>query len=260
MPVKVFDQEAFHEVDRQVRGMAFDIHNTFGRYLDESIYQLELARRLRVAGRDVVTEFRMTACMDGFFKNYFADLLIDAGVIVETKTVRTMTSYHRGQTLNYLYMCGLRHATQLNFRPQRVEHEFVSTGITFAERQNFEVHAETWTPCSEQCESLRKQFLRCLSEWGAFLDPNLYRDALVHYFGGLSSVERNVPVTSEGVLLGTQKMRMINDRIAFTVTASTHRPDTVFDHQRRFLQHTPLKALHWFNLNRHNIEIRTITQ
>jgi len=30
------------------------------------------------------------------------------------------------------------------------------------------------------------------------------------------------------------------------------------DHQRRFLKHTPLRALHWVNFNRHQIEFTTL--
>ncbi len=97
-----------------------------------------------------------------------------------------------------------------------------------------------------------------LTEWGAFLEPCLYRDALVHILGGIERVEREIPVTSGGVVIGTQKMHLLADDIAFTVTASTRRPDAVREHQRRFLRHTSLQAIHWVNLNHHHIELRTI--
>ncbi len=259
-PIKVIDREEFHRVDRLVTGMAFDIHNQFGRYLDESLYQRELARRLRVVGHDVILEYEMTAQLDNFSKHYFADLLIDSSVIVETKTVSTLTNAHRGQTLNYMYMCDLRHATLLNFRSQRVEHEFVSTGITPSDRYRYQIHDDAWSPRSAECSTLKDLFLRCVSEWGVFLDPSLYQDALVHFLGGKSVVERSVPVVSEGFVLGTQTMRMLNDNVAFSVTTSVHHPEVIYEHQRRFISHTSLKALHWFNLNHHRIEVRTITQ
>ena len=259
-PIKVFDQEAFHQVDKVVTGFAFDIHNEFGRYMDEGLYQAELARRLREAGHDVAVEFQMTASLDDFSKDYFADLLIDCGVIVETKTASQLNGSHKGQTLNYLYLCELHHGTMLNFRPLRVEHKFVSTGLTHVDRQQYEVQADGWIACSPECERLKRLVLDCLSEWGAFLDPNLYRDALVHFFGGKVIVERNVSVISAGAKIGTQIMRLINADVAFSVTASTHSPDSVFAHQRRFLKHTTLNALHWLNLNHHHIDLRTITQ
>jgi hypothetical protein len=50
------DQERFHAVDRVVMRHAFDIHNTLGRFLDEQVYQAELAERCRAAGMDVHRE------------------------------------------------------------------------------------------------------------------------------------------------------------------------------------------------------------
>lgn len=115
MPIQVVDREEFHRIDRQVTGFAFDIHNEFGRYLHESLYQQELGRRLQEAGYHVVLEYEMTVRLGDFSKLYFADLLVNSGVIVETKAVNTLTNLHQGQTLNYLYMCDLHHATLLIF-------------------------------------------------------------------------------------------------------------------------------------------------
>jgi hypothetical protein len=55
-------------------------------------------------------------------------------------------------------------------------------------------------------------------------------------------------------------MHLLGDDVAFSVTASTHRPGVVLEHQRRFLLHTPLRALQWVNLNHERIEFRTITK
>ncbi len=259
MPIQVVDREEFHRIDRQVTGFAFDIHNEFCRYVHESLYQQELGRRLQEAGYHVVLEYEMTVRLGDFSKLYFADLLVNSGVIVETKAVNTLTNLHQGQTLNYLYMCDLHHATLLNFRSQRVEHEFVSTAISRNDRLRYQMDATKWAPYSEECEPLKQHLLRCLAEWGAFLDPHLYRDALLHFFGGKQVAERTVPVVFQGTIVGTQRVRMINDRVAFAVTASVHRPESVLEHQKRFLKHTSLHALHWINFNRHFIEVRTIT-
>ena len=107
---------------------------------------------------------------------------------------------------------------------------------------------------------MKDTLTRCLEQWGAFLDPNLYRDALTHFFGGDEQVVREIPVVSNGVTIGTQEMRLLTDDIAFAVTASTHRPDIVLDHQQRFLKHTPLRAIQWINLNHNTIELRTVAK
>lgn len=257
-PIEVFDQKRFHQVDKRVTGFAFDIHNQFGRYLDEKLYQRELTRRCLEAGFSVEPELRITASLDDFSKDYFVDLLVKAGVIVETKAASALTPSHTGQTLNYLFLCGLNHAALLNFRSDRVQHQFVSTRLTLADRQRFQVLTADWRPLSPRCDQLHALLLRMLTEWGTHLDPLLYRDALTHFLGGESQVVREVSVNSAGAPLGSQQLHLLNDEVAFAVTAATHRPESVYEHQRRFLCHTRLRAIQWVNLNHSQIEFHTI--
>src|ERR1051326_6259215 len=101
IPITVFDQESFHAVDRQVTGIAFDIHNELGRYLDEKLYQRELTRRCRSVGLAAEPEMQIKVSFGVFTKDYFVDLLINHGVIIETKAASALSLAHRGQTLNY---------------------------------------------------------------------------------------------------------------------------------------------------------------
>lgn len=179
-------------------------------------------------------------------------------MIIQTKAVAALAPAHKGQTLNYLFLCGLHHGTMLNFRSERVQHEFVSTRLTASERRRYEVIVAHWNPLTRECRELHKILQELLMEWGAFLDPLLYRDALAHFLGGEERVVREVRVTSDGTVIGVQKVHLVADDVAFSVTASTHRPEAVLEHQRRFLRHTPLRALQWINLNHKRIEFRTI--
>jgi GxxExxY protein len=258
VPIRIFDQEAFHQVDKRVTGIAFDIHNEFGRFLDERLYQGELTRRCRARGFEVQPELEISVSLGDFNKCYFADHLINQGVIIECKAAAALSPAHKGQTLNYLFLCGLHHATMLNFRSERVQHEFVSTRLSPADRHRYEYVALDWKPLTARCPELQDIMDRLLTEWGAFLDPILYRDALTHFLGGEERVVRGVGVHSAGALIGTQKTHLLTDDIAFSVTASIHRPDLVREHQRRFLKHTSLRAIQWINLNHHQIEFRTI--
>jgi GxxExxY protein len=257
VPVEIIDQERFHAIDRQVTGIAFDIHNEFGRYLDEKLYQRELAQRCRQVGLHVEPEMHIAVVTGDFKKDYFADHLINRSVVVETKAAAALCPAHRGQALNYLFLCGLQHATLLNFRTERVQHEFVSTRLTRADRARYDLNMIEWKPLSSQCEQMYEALPRLLADWGAFLDPVLYRDALSHLVGG---VESEIPIRSAGEPIGTQKVHTLSGHIAFSVTAYTHKPDTVLEHQRRFLRHTDLRAVQWINFNRHRIDLRTITK
>lgn len=257
-PVRVFDQDSFHRVDHRVTGLAFAIHNEFGRYMDERLYRNELTRRCRQQGLEVRPEFKITVRHADFSNDYYADHLIEGGVIVEAKTAAALAPAHRGQTLNYLFLCGLHHATLLNFGTERVQHEFVSTRLTHAGRRTFDLVTSSWKPLTEQCHQLPDLLRGLLTEWGAFLDPLLYRDAITHFLGGQPQVVRDISVTSDGTLIGTQAMHTLSPDVAFSVTASTHQPEAVCEHHHRFLRHTPLRAFQWINLNHHRIELRTI--
>lgn len=259
-PITVFDQEAFHAVDKVVRGCAFDIHNELGRYLDERLYQAELAARLSARNMSASREMRMTLTLDDFSRDYFADLLVNGGVIIETKAVNKLTHAHKAQTLTYLYLCGLHHGTLLNLRPDRVEHQFVSTTLTMKDRRRIELNLQGWKPFTPRCETLYTTLNRALADWGARLSPVLYRDIIVHFLGGESEVAHKVEVRSNHGPLGKQPVSLVAPDIAFSVTSSGHRPDIVRDHQHRFLRHTDLRAMHWINLGGQTITIQTIEQ
>ncbi len=258
VPVHGVDQETFHQVDKRVTGIAFDIHNEFGRFLDECLYQRELTKRCQNVGLTVTPELRITVSLDSFSKNYYADHLVDQGVIVETKTASSLTNGHRGQTLNYLFLCGLHHGTLLNFGTDRVQHEFVSTRLTPSDRRQYRFSTDKWKPITKGCHELQVLLRQILSDWGAYLEPALYRDALVHFLGGEQRVSQRIDVKSNLEVIGSHEVQLVCEGIAFSVTAATRRPESICAHQRRFLHHTDLQAIQWINLNHSTIEFQTI--
>ena len=260
LPIKVLDQASFHAIDEVVTGLAFDIHNEFGRYLDERLYQAELLQRLRVRGFVVAHETKIAVSLESFSKDYFVDFLINSGVIVETKSVETLAPSHRAQLMTYLFLCGLHHGTLLNFRPERLQHEFVSTQFTPSARRDVSYDPEEWRPFSKRCPGVMDTLRRALAEWGACLAPALYRDVITHFLGGEERVVREIPVLSGETSLGVQKVHLVTDDVAFSVTTSVHRPDAVWEHQRRFPRHTRLRAIQWINLDRLNVSVRTLTK
>jgi len=98
------------------------------------------------------------------------------------------------------------------------------------------------------------------NEFGRFLDVNLYREAIAHFFGGAERCIGVVPVYSGERLLGRQAAHFLTQDTAFALTALPRNRAAMEDHQRRFLRHTPLKFIQWVNFNRHNIEFTTLTK
>jgi len=253
--VAEISQDDFHQVDKLVTGLAYAIHNEFGRILDESHYQLELAARCRAAGIRVDREFKITVSLDNFSRDYFADFLINSSVIVETKAKAALVESDEGQTLNYLFLCGLHHGTLLNFGADRVQHKFVSTTLTQGRRRQCRVVAAAFHSLTKSCATLVECMNKLLVEWGGYLDPLLYRDALAHF---LFLPKQPVEVFSGSLSLGHKEFYMLENDIAMIVSAATRRPETAFHHLQRFLQHTQLRAIQAINLNHATIEIRTI--
>lgn len=101
--------------------------------------------------------------------------------------------------------------------------------------------------------------IELLLDWGAWLEVNLYREAMIHYLGGMDHVVRTILVRTASGTLGRQKVFMLTEGYTFLISALRHGQDVMLEHQRRFLAHTDLRAVAWINLNGSLIEFRTIS-
>lgn len=106
-----------NDVSRDVISVAIKIHRELGPGLLESVYEVVLARKLvamgyrveRQKGIDIVYE-------DMVFENAFRlDLLIDDRLIVEIKSVETLSRAHAKQLLTYLRLTKQPVGLLLNF-------------------------------------------------------------------------------------------------------------------------------------------------
>ncbi len=260
-PVRVFEQEEFHAVDREVMAIVFEVHNDFGPLLDEELFKREIASRWKEKGISAVErEVRIRVTHTSFAKDYFMDLVFAGGVMVEAKTVETLAPVHRSQSLNYLFLAGLKHGRLLNLRTERVQHEFVSTQLNPTSRRRFTLVDAGWRDLNQRSAWLKTIMVELLTDWGAFLEIGLYREALVHFLGGEPSVSRQVDIFSGERSLGTQRLNLLCEGIAFTVTAVRSDSVHIKKHFQRLLSHTRLDHVQWINLNRHQIEFATLSR
>ena len=257
----VLDQPEFYALNPKVLRIVFDVHNEFGRFLDEALYKTEIAARWEAAGLGTVNrEVQINVWHESFRKSYFMDMLFNGGLMLEAKVADALTGGHRSQGLNYLFMAGMKHSLLVNLRPERVEHEFLSTTITPAEQRRFTLVDAGWRVVNDESKLFREQLAALLSDWGAFLEVGLYREAMAHFCGGTERVIGAVPIYSGDRLIGNQAVHYLNRDTAFAITATTRNGAGLEEHQRRFLKHTPLKHIQWVNLNRHDIEFTTLTK
>jgi len=253
--IRALDQEAFGAIAYEVMEQAFQVHNKLGRFFDEDAYQQELAH---VFGSRAITETSIMVKHADFCKTYFIDLLVDQGAIFELKTGNHLTDEHRAQLLNYLMLTEGRHGKLINFRPERVEHEFVNTRLTHADRTTFELDDSAWDASVEGALEIRRLVEEFLGDWGTGLDLQLYVDALTHFLGGEDRVVREIDIVSEGRCIGRQKVRFAGTDAAFKFTALSGTLENFESHALRFLRHTDLKRLLWINVTLRTVTMKTL--
>jgi iron complex transport system substrate-binding protein len=241
-------------------GHAFATQRELGRLCDEAIYQNDLAARLRAAGLAVSNEVQVTVCHRDFQKQYFLDLAIENALINELKTAATIVGDHERQLLTYLLLLNVPYGKLINFRPRSVEYKTVNAVPTFAEQRRFDLLTARWSGNTESDHFFVAILSELFKDWGIFLETSIYCEGLVHFLGGESTVYHSVPIARAGILLDAIRLPLLDDQTAFRITAVTEEGAGIESHLRRFLQLTPLKRLHWINLNHHNIEFATLTK
>ena len=97
-------------ISQQIVDAAYQIHRTLGPGLLESVYEVVLAYELRKRGLKVERQLPVQVVYDGicFEEGYRLDLLVEGKVIVEIKSIETITPVHKKQLLTYLRLLDKR--------------------------------------------------------------------------------------------------------------------------------------------------------
>jgi GxxExxY protein len=115
-----FFQEIFmtdNELTYQIRGAIFDVYNTLGPGLLESVYEEALVFELQQRGLKVVRQMEVPINYKGnILKTALRlDLLIEDQIIVELKSVEDMKPVYAKQLLTYLRLMKKRVGLLVNF-------------------------------------------------------------------------------------------------------------------------------------------------
>jgi GxxExxY protein len=259
VPVRRITQDEFHAIDYRVMRAVFDVHNELGNLCDEHIYRDEIAERCRTDGFEQVhTEVAIRVSFEDYVKRYSIDLLVESSALYELKVADALAPAHRKQTLNYLLLTGLGHGKLVNMKPDSVDYEFVSTRLTPDRRYDFHINESRWRDADADGRWLRTLMKRLVSEWGVFLEVELFYDAVKYFRGGEDQVIRKIGLYHDGRPIGTQRGHLLNPSTAFKISAITGDTAIYEKHLRKFLRHTKLARIQWINFNHHNVEFITI--
>ena len=109
-------------LSKRIIGCGLRVAGTLGNGFLEKVYENALAHELRKAGLIVEQQRGITVMYDGVMVGeYFIDLLVEASLLVELKTVAELSSTHRAQCLNYLRATGMHLCLLMNFGRPRLE-------------------------------------------------------------------------------------------------------------------------------------------
>jgi GxxExxY protein len=242
-------------LDFEVMRHAFATHNALGNQCDEAVYKAHLAHRLAAAGFQAEREVSLTLSFRTFCKQLALDLVVNRRAIYEFKAVARLSEAHVMQLLNYLFLANAARGKLVNFRPGSVEARFVNAVLDQLDRRRFRVDDSNWHGEA----SFRELILELVRDWGTGLDQSLYTQALIHCLGGEEVVTRQVPMQLEGQSLGNQRFHLVAADTAFRLTSYQDRVGTLHQDQlRKLLAPSPLKALYWVNIARHEVSLQTI--
>ena len=106
-----------NDLSYSIRGAAFKVHSVLGPGLLESVYEAALMHELKKKGLEVQTQVGVPAYyedikLDVGFK---LDLLVNKKVIIELKSVESLTGVHFKQVQTYLKLTNIKLGLLINF-------------------------------------------------------------------------------------------------------------------------------------------------
>jgi GxxExxY protein len=106
-----------NEIGKIVVDAAVELHKELGPGLLETVYEVLLAHELQKRGLVVERQVPITIKYHGieFIEGFRADLIIDKKVIIELKSVESISDAHKKQVLTYLKLTNLKLGYLLNF-------------------------------------------------------------------------------------------------------------------------------------------------
>lgn len=106
-----------HEISHEIIKAGLKVHSTLGPGLLESTYKACLAYELRKAGFTVDVELKLPIIYEEvrLEAGYRLDLLVNDLVIIELKSVETITAVHMAQAISYLKLSKKKLCLIMNF-------------------------------------------------------------------------------------------------------------------------------------------------
>jgi GxxExxY protein len=112
-----------NDITYQIRGAAFRVHAALGPGLLESVYEAAMKYELEQTGLKVQSQVGIPIKYKEikFDFGFRLDLLVEQQVIVEIKSVETLTEVHFKQVMTYLRLANKQLGILINFNVRSLE-------------------------------------------------------------------------------------------------------------------------------------------
>ncbi len=116
------DKEYLNSISEKIIGCAYTVSNTLGAGFLEKVYQNALMIELLEEDLTVEREKAITIYYkDKIVGEYYADLLVNNCIIIETKAITMLNEIHQAQLLNYLKATNLHLGLLINFGTPKIQ-------------------------------------------------------------------------------------------------------------------------------------------
>ena len=116
-----------NEITFLIRKAIFEVYNTLGPGLLESVYEKALALELANQGLQIKVQFPISVIYKGtdLGLGFRADILVEEKIIIEIKSVVELAPVHHKQLLNYLKITNLHLGILVNFNSNSINSDIV---------------------------------------------------------------------------------------------------------------------------------------
>jgi GxxExxY protein len=112
-----------NQISYKIRGCIFKVYNNLGPGLLESAYEAAMAFELSKEGMQYGIQVGLPMVYETIRLDvgYRLDFLVEDKVIVEIKSVETLSKVHHKQLITYLKLSGLKLGLLINFNTENIE-------------------------------------------------------------------------------------------------------------------------------------------
>ncbi len=112
----------YEELTEKVIGICFEVSNELGSGFLESVYQKALTIALTQKGLTVEEQVPLKVKFRGqVVGDFYPDILVNGKLILELKSIKSISSEHEAQMINYLKATGLNVGLIINFGRTKLE-------------------------------------------------------------------------------------------------------------------------------------------